>query len=628
MEFMGRVAFEATQMRPLLPTYLHLLLSAIFPIYTAAHASLTRPASAAKPEKKEKAKGDVSDDEDDVDVVQKIESLTAIDALTFPLLAGVSLTSLYFLIKWLEDPTILNKILAVYFSQMGLFFGAKFLKDMFSTARSMWLPNQYSLNRAVWRVDASQSCFTATSPAGATSNSSPLPGRLRKIPLPGKVSAAIWQLRKLVYTKARLRLNIYKIVKLCSPIDMLDIISLLVVAGIVVWQTCISTPWYLTNFMGFSFCYGSLQMVTPTTGWVGTLILSALFIYDIYFVFFTPMMVTVATKLEVPIKLLFPRPDGCVMPIGAPEGSEAILEYLECLAKKRTMAMLGLGDIVVPGMILAFALRFDLYRFYLKQGTSAEPENTNIVAAKKPKYLPATGRWGERFWIKSELQGAELQGKSFPKPYFHATVVGYLAGMVVTILVMQVFQHAQPALLYLVPGVLLSLWGTALVRGELKLLWAYTEDQEDEEKEKANEATQEKKEKKEDKENLKTEDFTAAASEKNTEQEPKKVVKNAPISLISFSITLPAARKSSSTDKIDTTVNASTPSLKCQLTTSKSSNSANSEESYDVLPDVKADHEILDKLSREISQSKEKEAEAPVATDADGKPASKRRRKA
>lgn len=38
------------------------------------------------------------------------------------------------------------------------------------------------------------------------------------------------------------------------------------------------------------------------------------------------------------------------------------------------------------------------------------------------------------------------------------------------------YNHGQPALLYLVPGILLSLWGTGLVRGQLKLMWEYTED--------------------------------------------------------------------------------------------------------------------------------------------------------
>jgi minor histocompatibility antigen H13 len=43
---------------------------------------------------------------------------------------------------------------------------------------------------------------------------------------------------------------------------------------------------------------------------------------------------------------------------------------------------------------------------------------------------------------------------------------------------MQVAKHAQPALLYLVPGVTISLWGTALVKGDLKALWNYSEEPE------------------------------------------------------------------------------------------------------------------------------------------------------
>ena len=42
--------------------------------------------------------------------------------------------------------------------------------------------------------------------------------------------------------------------------------------------------------------------------------------------------------------------------------------------------------------------------------------------------------------------------------------------------VLIVFKHGQPALLYLVPGVLGALWLTGLVRGEVKDMWTYTED--------------------------------------------------------------------------------------------------------------------------------------------------------
>lgn len=39
----------------------------------------------------------------------------------------------------------------------------------------------------------------------------------------------------------------------------------------------------------------------------GALLLSGLFFYDIFWVFGTPVMVTVAKSLDAPIKLVFPR---------------------------------------------------------------------------------------------------------------------------------------------------------------------------------------------------------------------------------------------------------------------------------------------------------------------------------
>lgn len=480
MEFLGRMAYEFHLMKPLLPTYLHLLVSAIFPIYTAAHASLSRPSSAA-PKKTKKGGGDDEAEDDDDDESQKIESLTPSDALLFPLLAGGTLASLYFILKWLQDPAWLNWALGLYFSQIGLFFAMKFLKDMFSVARSFFFPSEYSGGGSRWKVDIERHRYISNN--GAIT-SAPLPGVFRHIPLPGSISPLIWTLQSLLYTKARLHIHLHKLFTFKTSVDLLDLASLMLSCCIVSYHTFVAKPWFLTNFLGFSFCYGSLQFMTPTTAWTGTLVLGALFFYDIYFVFFTPMMVTVATKLDVPIKLLFPRPDGCVYPVGAPEGSELLEEYLQCLAKKRSMAMLGLGDIVVPGMMLAFALRFDLYLHYLKKRSPEDTHgyDTATQDPTKPVYVNARGQWGERFWTSSRSWSEGILATRFPKPYFYATIVGYLVGMITTVVVMQVAAHAQPALLYLVPGVLISLWGTALVKGEFRLLWEYSELPEDQDK--------------------------------------------------------------------------------------------------------------------------------------------------
>lgn len=42
------------------------------------------------------------------------------------------------------------------------------------------------------------------------------------------------------------------------------------------------------------------------------------------------------------------------------------------------------------------------------------------------------------------------------KPFFNASIVGYITGLVATIFVMTMFNAAQPALLYLVPGCVFS----------------------------------------------------------------------------------------------------------------------------------------------------------------------------
>lgn len=185
-------------------------------------------------------------------------------------------------------------------------------------------------------------------------------------------------------------------------------------------------------------------------------------------------MVTVATNLDVPIKLLFPRP-------GTTKDG------------KQALAMLGLGDIVIPGLVIAMSLRWDLWRFYetkrratllevqklameeimdsdghdMKRRKTYGEEEMELMT--KPRYVKVTGIFGERFW-----KGVE--GVMFKKVYFLASIGGYILGMMVTLMVMHVWKHAQPALLYLVPGVLGSIWGTAALRGELSLMWNYTEE--------------------------------------------------------------------------------------------------------------------------------------------------------
>lgn len=54
---------------------------------------------------------------------------------------------------------------------------------------------------------------------------------------------------------------------------------------------------------------------------------------------------------------------------------------------------------------------------------------------------------------------------------------GYLFAIICTIIVMLVYDHGQPALLYLVPGCITSICLTALAKGEFKTLMEFSEDE-------------------------------------------------------------------------------------------------------------------------------------------------------
>lgn len=182
--------------------------------------------------------------------------------------------------------------------------------------------------------------------------------------------------------------------------------------------------WAMNNVLGICFCLKGIEKLSLGTYKIGAILLVGLFFYDIFWVFGTEVMVTVAKNLDGPIKILFPR----------------------TLTPKLELSLLGLGDIVIPGFFLALLLRFDA-------------ENAKV------SYFPTNVH------------------ANFPKPYFHNALIGYVLGMAMTMVVMIKFEAAQPALLYLVPACLSSSMLTALSRGEVKTLFAYSEQVDEEEEE-------------------------------------------------------------------------------------------------------------------------------------------------
>ncbi|KAL9128146.1 MAG: hypothetical protein Q9217_003120 [Psora testacea] len=467
------IGYHAALARPLLPTYSLLIFSAIIPIYTGSHASLKRPSSAAKPPKRRKS-WDSEDEDDEAEAIPTMEGLSPLDAIFLPLVAGSSLAGLYLLIRWLEDPALLSKLLNWYFSLFGVVALAKLGANTMDLLHDLAFPKIYHLRGQTWEARPRDRKVVSVS-GSHKERTSPWPGFLSILPLPRFFNQAVWNFRDLATRKLHVRAHLRSIMHANFKIGLYGIVSALLAVAIQLYANLIYTSWYINNLSAFAFVYSTLQILSPTTSWTATLILGALFAYDIYFVFYTPLMVEVATKLDIPAKMLFPRPEG--------------------------MSMLGLGDLVVPGIVVGFALRFDLWLFYfrkqkpkaqsaqnghiIKSSSKSDPdgEPKAVDASKgtdvvKPQYYPATGLWGTRFWTASSqmLGTASTRGAIFPKPYFYATMAGYIIGLLCTLLTMQIFGRAQPALLYLVPGVLGALWGTAALRREVGILWRYSEE--------------------------------------------------------------------------------------------------------------------------------------------------------
>lgn len=449
---------------------LKLVTGAMGIIFLGAHASLRRPPSAAISKDKKRRK------QDDEAFTQGLELS---DAILFPIMAAIVLVGLYYLIQWLQDPALINKILRSYMTTASMASLLTFYAHGIQVISSFVFPRFWrGRDGKLRRVDQTKNTVAVCDDAGNELESSdvgvknPLPGALAFLAPAAWLQKKAWELRDLFTRHWLLEVFAHGMGKETIHIKFAHMMALLmsVVTAIVYFATSWS---FLSNMLGYGMCYGSFLLLSPTDFLTGSLVLWGLFFYDIFMVFYTPYMVTVATTLDVPIKLTF-----------------------EAASRK---SILGLGDIVIPGMVIGWALRLDLWIHYYrkikyestdlkimeKDSTSGEIITRSETKHREIKvpYVDAKGNWGERIWTRQSLglSGSEslppdVAASKFSKTYFYASMVGYFLGMMVTLAMLLIFKHGQPALLYLVPGVLGSLLLTSLVRGEFKELWMYTED--------------------------------------------------------------------------------------------------------------------------------------------------------
>uniref|UniRef100_A0A8D3CWQ8 Signal peptide peptidase-like 2B n=1 Tax=Scophthalmus maximus TaxID=52904 RepID=A0A8D3CWQ8_SCOMX len=235
--------------------------------------------------------------------------------------------------------------------------------------------------------------------------------------------SCLWPfVRRLPFSKCRVPENNLPYLHKRPQIRMLLLSAFCIGVSItwVVFRNEDQWAWVLQDALGIAFCLYMLKTVRLPTFKACTLLLSVLFVYDVFFVFITPLltksgesiMVEVAagpsdssTHEKLPMVLKVPR-----------------LNFSPLALCDRPFSLLGFGDVLVPGLLVAYCHRFDIL-----------------------------------------TQSSRI--------YFVACTIAYGVGLLITFVALAVMQMGQPALLYLVPCTLLTSLAVALWRRELPQFW-------------------------------------------------------------------------------------------------------------------------------------------------------------
>jgi signal peptide peptidase-like protein 2B len=205
--------------------------------------------------------------------------------------------------------------------------------------------------------------------------------------------------------------------------------------------------WIVQDVFGACMCVMFAKVIKLNSIHVASILLIAAFCYDIFFVFITPIlfngksvMIDVATSGGAPTAdpgWCEKYPDDADCQGGDP--LPMLLTVPKFWDYQGGASLLGLGDIVLPGLLLSFAARFD-----------------------NAKALLAT--LGGRNGVRSKILGTY-------GGYFPPLVVAYAVGLMMANVAVSVMHMGQPALLYLVPCCLGTMSFMGYRRNELKDLW-------------------------------------------------------------------------------------------------------------------------------------------------------------
>lgn len=258
-----------------------------------------------------------------------------------------------------------------------------------------------------------------------------------------------------------------------------DLLALLLSIGVAVFWFLMrheNFAWVFQDIFGVCLCIMFLRTLRLPNVKIATVLLVLVFCYDIFMVFISPyifkesVMIKVATSgasanADTSYCLRYPTDSehDCVS-----ESMPILLRMPKVLDWRESTTMLGLGDIVLPGLLLVLCARFD----YATRGQLFGKVNRQLLGrirsfgAGMGQRAPPS--MGDRH-TEPELNGAAVSHSR--RGVFCMLLWGYAIGLFLANLAVSLTGDGQPALMYLVPCTLGLLAIIGWRRGILTKLW-------------------------------------------------------------------------------------------------------------------------------------------------------------
>ncbi|GAB9474008.1 Signal peptide peptidase-like protein [Globisporangium polare] len=249
-----------------------------------------------------------------------------------------------------------------------------------------------------------------------------------------------------------------------------DVLALVVALGVSIFWFVMrheNYSWVFQDIFGICFCMVFLKTVRLPNLKIATVLLALVFCYDIFMVFISPLIFKESVMIKAATGgsqaestassgycLRYPNDTRFKC---RKEQMPILLRMPKVLDWREGYSMLGLGDIVLPGLLLVLCARYD----YATRGQLYGKVKPNLKRIKSFRSMDANA--------SAELDAANSVCSR--RGIFGIIIWGYALGLFFANLAVVLMKEGQPALMYLVPCTLGPLALIGWRRGILKKLW-------------------------------------------------------------------------------------------------------------------------------------------------------------